>query len=268
MRTVDNNRLILVPCDFSPLSYFAMEHGANMAKAMKCGMAILHVTKSQSEVQAMSRKMNFIAEDWFVKFDVRPDVIVRQGGSPYSVIRAVANELNPMLVVLKTDGGVHTIKILSGTSTPYLVVQSEPKSDVIKKIAFPINFLHKHDEKLIRLVHFSEIYPEAAMHVITPSGRNADKERIVSASISLTVRVMENQGIKVDFVTHDKLKNTAETIVELSKDADMIVAQLEEVSWLNRLIFGLREEKLVTNADKIPVLCFNKDADLKVTPQN
>jgi nucleotide-binding universal stress UspA family protein len=263
MKTVDNNRFILVPCDFSPLSFFAMEHGAYMSKLMNCRMSILHVTKNQSENQAMTRKMNFIAEDWFVKFDVRPDVIVRQG-NPYLVIKSVAGELNPMMVILTTRGGVKTIKILSNTSTPFLVVQGAPKSDRIGKISFPVDFLTKHDEKLIRLVHFSEFFPDATINIITPSGKGTEKERIISANLTITAKVMENQGINANFDTHEKSENTAEVILELSKDSDMIVVQMEEVSWLNRLLFGLVEEKLITNSENIPVFCFNHNADLKV----
>jgi len=52
-------------------------------------------------------------------------------------------------------------------------------------------------------------------------------------------------------------------ILENSKNADMIVIQMEETTWLSRLFFGLREEKLVTNADAIPVLCFKKESDFR-----
>ena len=263
MKDIKNDNLILVPCDFSPLSFYAIEHGCFMSKAMKCRMTIMHVASRETEVAAMKRKMNFIAEDYFVKFDVRPDVLVRQGSQPYSVIKAVARELNTSLVILKTDGGTRTIKILSGTSVPFLVIQEAPKREVMANISFPINFLRKHDEKMKRVIHFSEYYPDAVMHIVTPSGKGEGKERLVSGSISLMTKVLGNQGINTKFTTHDKGKNTAENILELSKDMDMIVIQMEDVSRLNKFLFGLREEKLITNADKIPVLCFNNETDLK-----
>ena len=263
MNNIGNDQLILVPCDFSPLSFYAMEHGCFMSKAMKCRMVIMHVAPRENEMTAMKRKMNFIAEDYFVKFDVRPDVLIRQGSQPYSEIKAVANELNPALVILKTDGGTRTIKILSGTSIPFLVIQEAPKSDVMTNISFPINFLRTHDEKMKRVIHFSEFYPNAVMHIITPSGKGEGKERLVSGSISLMTKVLGNQGINTKFTTHEKGKNTAENILELSKDMDMIVIQMEDVSRLNKFLFGLREEKLITNTDKIPVLCFNNETDLK-----
>jgi hypothetical protein len=87
-------------------------------------------------------------------------------------------------------------------------------------------------------------------------------ERIISSNLILMTRVIEKLGIKTNFVTHDKDKNTAATILELSKGMDMIVIQIEEASSLHRFFFGLREEKLIINPDKIPVLCFNRDTDL------
>jgi nucleotide-binding universal stress UspA family protein len=263
MNALDNDHLILVPCDFSPLAFQAMGHGAYMSKAMKCRLLILHATENEADMPAMEKKLCFVAEECMDNFGIRPEVMVRQGGSSYSVIKTVARELNPALVILKTGGGVRTIKILSGTSVPFLVIQGPPAGEVVNNISFPINFLNQHDEKLKRVVHFSEFYPDAMMHIITPSGKGTEKERAVAFSISLMTKVMEGQEIKTNFITHDKAKNTAETILELSKDKDIIVIQMEKASSLSKFFFGLREEKLITNADRIPVLCFNNEADFK-----
>jgi hypothetical protein len=76
-------------------------------------------------------------------------------------------------------------------------------------------------------------------------------------------KAMGDQDIKINFITHDKSKNAADTILELSKGMDMIVIQMEEASALSKFLFGLREEKLITNNEKIPVLCFNNESDFK-----
>ena len=76
-------------------------------------------------------------------------------------------------------------------------------------------------------------------------------------------KVMEDHGIKTKFITHDKLKNTAETILNLSKGMDMIVIQMENVSSFRKFFFGLREERLMINDSKIPVFCFNHEKDFK-----
>ena len=260
---MDNNHLILVPCDFSPLAYHAMEHGIYMSKAMNCRILILNVATRETEIRAMEKKLAFVTEECFEKYGVRPELMVRQGGQPYSVIKSVVKELNPTLVILKTAGGVHTIKILAGTSTPFLVIQESPKNDVLKNISFPINFLTQHGEKLKRVIHFSEFYPDAVMHIITPSGKGTDKERSIANSFTVLDKVMKQLSIKANYITHDEIRNTAENILKLSKDADMIVIQMEAASSFRKFLFGLREEKLIINADKIPILCFNLEADLK-----
>lgn len=242
-----------------------MEHGAYMARSMNCRMLVLHVASRESEMPAMDKKLSFVAEECFEKFSVRPGVMVRQGSHPYSVIKTVSKELRPALVVLKTGGGVHTIKILSGTSAPFLVIQDMPNRDMLQNIVFPINFLNQHDEKLKRVVYFNQFYPDAVMHIITPSGKGTGKEKNIATNLKLMAKVLKDQDIKVNFVTHDKKKNSAEDILESAKEvnADMIIIQMEEVSALNKFLFGLREEKLIANADKIPVLCFNRLSDLK-----
>jgi hypothetical protein len=270
MNAVENDRLILVPCDFSPLAYHAMGHGAYMSKAMNSRLLILHVAPREDDIPAMEKKLHFVAEECFEKFGIRPQVMIRQGNQPYSSIKTVTKELNPMLVILKTGGGVHTVTMLSGTSTPFLVIQGPPEHSVMNHISFPINFLNRHEEKLKRVFHFNDYYPDVVMHIITPSGKGTPKEKIISANLTLMANIMDKQGIKTDFITHDKIKNTADVILELSKGSDMIVIQIEELSpfrklfsGLNKFLFGLREEKLIVNADKIPVLCFNLETDLK-----
>ena len=262
MNAVDNEHFILIPCDFSPLAFHAMGHGAYMSKAMNYRLLVLHVTAREADIPAMEKKLAFVAEECMDDFGIRPEIMVRQGSSPYSVIKSIAKNLNPALVILKTGGGIRTIKILSGTSTPFLVIQGPPAEHGLNNISFPINFLNQHDEKLKRVVHFNEFYPDATMHIITPSGKGTDKERAVAMSISLMTKVMDSQGVKTNFITHDKTKNTAETILELSNSMDMIVIQMENASSVSKFLFGLREEKLITNAAMIPVLCFNNQEDL------
>ena len=264
MDIVKNDPVILVPCDFSPLAYHAMGHGAFMSKAMNCRLLILYVAARDAEIPLMEKKLNFVAEECFDKFNIRPEVMIQQGSQPYPVIKEVVREIKPMLVIVKTGGGIQTIKTLLGISAPFLVIQGPPNKSVLENITFPINFLNQHNQKLKRVILFSNYYPEAVMHIITPSGKGTQKERNISQNLELLTKVMDKQEVKINFIKHDKKKNTAETILELSKGTDMIVIQIEQVSSLNRFLFGLREEKLITNADKIPVLCFNRIADFNL----
>jgi hypothetical protein len=234
-----------------------------MSQAMNCRLLILYVATREVELPSMEKKLSFVAEECFDKFGIRPEVMIRQGSQPYPVIKEVVRELKPMLVVVKTGGGIQTIKTLLGISAPFLVIQGPPEKSILENISFPINFLNRHSQKLKRVILFSNYYPDAVMHVITPSGKGTPKERNISMNLDLLTKVMDKQEIKTNFITHNKKQNSADIILELSKGVDMIVIQIEQVTSLNRFLFGIREEKLITNADKIPVLCFNKFADFQ-----
>ena len=263
MDTVKKDHPILVPCDFSPLAYHAMGHGACMSKVMNCGLLILYVATSDSEIPLMEKKLSFVAEECFDKFGVRPELMIRQGNQPYAVIEELVREIMPTLVILKTGGGIKTIKTLLGISAPFLMIQGPPEKGILQNISFPINFLNSHNQKLKRVVLFSNFYPDAVMHIITPSGKGTPKERNITQNLELLSKIMDKQDVQINFTTHDKKRNSAETILDLSKGTDMIVIQVEQASPFNRLFFGLREEKLIINPDKIPVLCFNRIADFK-----
>ncbi|MDR3094049.1 MAG: universal stress protein [Bacteroidales bacterium] len=270
MQTSKN--LIIVPFDFTPKAYHALEHGAFLAKVMDKQLLILHVATREKDISATEKKLHFIVEECNEKYQVTPEILVRKGTRPYSTVKNVAEELNPLLVILKHSGvegikhytGIRTIKILSDTLISFVVIQDAPKTDTLKNIVFPINFLQQHDDKLRRVVFFSQYYPDATMHIITPSGKDTEKEKLLAANFKVMTKAMEDQKIKVNFITHDKKKNKAEDIIELAKavDADMVMIPTEKVSIFSKFLFGLREEKLISNDAKIPVLCVHSESSV------
>ncbi|MDR2038453.1 MAG: universal stress protein [Bacteroidales bacterium] len=270
---ISDSDLIIIPFDFTPLSYQALEHGAYMAKAMNQRLLILHISSKDADIPKIEKKLCFVIEECMEKFGIRPEFMIRKGSRPYAMIKNISKELRPTLVILKTGGvkgirrytGIRTIKILSGTVIPFVVVQDAPQNTVFQNIVFPINFLNQHDTKLKRVVYFSQFYPDAVMHIVTPSGKGTGKEKNMEVNITLTTKVLEDQNVKVNFITHDKKKNKAEDIISLSKEvnADIIMTQMEDVPTISKFLFGLREEKLITNTDKIPVMCFHRLSEFK-----
>lgn len=257
MSDLDSEQIILVPCDYSALAFNALSYGVYMSKLMNCKVVALNVAAKQSEMAAMTKKMNFLAEECASDLGVKPNIMVRQG-NPQTVIKEVAEELNPALLVLKTNGGMATINNLAKTKSPFLVVHGPPPVEEVKTITFPINFTRQHDQKLQRVVQFHQYYPQVTTHIITPSGKGTDKEKIIATNVRLIGNVLKEKSIKNQFITHDYKYNDADTILKLAKGTDLIIIQIENRPLIKKLFFGLREKKLIRSAEKIPVLCFNK----------
>jgi nucleotide-binding universal stress UspA family protein len=267
-----SNNSIIVPFDFTPLSYHALEEGAYMAKSMEQKLLLLHICSNDEKIPALEKKLQFVVEECVERYEIQPEFVIRKGSRPYAGIRDVAEELKPTLVILKTGGvrgikrytGIRTIKILSGTMIPFVVMQDAPKNPTLNNIVCPINFREQHDVKLKRVVFFSKFYPDAVMHIITPSGKDTDKKKIIASNVKVMTKVLEDQKVKVNFILHDKKKNKAEDIIRIASEvnADLILTPTEKVPTIHKFLFRLREEKLISNTFKIPVMCVNSSSSV------
>jgi nucleotide-binding universal stress UspA family protein len=249
------------------MAYNALAHGAYLAKAMEMKLLILNVALKERDIPGIKEKMLFLVDECSENYQITPEFLIRKGVRPYATIKTVAEELNPELVVLKHSGvrgikrytGIRTIKILSGTTIPFVVIQDAPQQVTVKNIIFPVNFIKKHETKLKQVVYYSQFFPDAVMSIITPSGKDTDKEKTIAFNLKMMIKAMEEEDIKIRFVTHDEKKNTVENIILAAKEvnADLIITPTEDIPTINKFLFGLREEKLISNAEKIPVLCIN-----------
>ncbi|MDR1666253.1 MAG: universal stress protein [Bacteroidales bacterium] len=230
-------------------------------------LLILNVAIKDRDIPIIKEKMLFLVDECGEDYQITPDFLIQKGVRPYATIKTIAEELNPELVVLKHSGvggikrytGIRTIKILSGTTIPFVVIQDAPQQATVQNIIFPVNFIKKHDTKLKQVVYYSRFFPDAVMSIITPSGKDTEKEKTIAFNIKMMTKAMEEEDIKIRFITHDKKKNTAEDIIHAAKkaNADLIITPTEDVPTVNKFLFGLREEKLISNTEKIPVLCIN-----------
>ncbi|MDR0713203.1 MAG: hypothetical protein LBF89_02950 [Bacteroidales bacterium] len=270
---MESNNLVIVPFDFTPMAYNALAHGAYFAKVMDMKLLILNVALKDRDIPTIEEKMQFVVEECYEDYQIKPEYMIRKGIRPYATIKAIATELNPELVILKHSGvrgikrytGIRTIKILSGTTIPFVVIQDAPQRATVENIIFPINFIKKHNTKLKQVVYYSQFFQDAVMTIVTPSGKDTEKEKTIKFNIKMLVKAMEEENIKVRFITHDNnKKNRVEDILHAANEvnADLIITPAEDVPTINKFLFGLREEKLITNKEKIPVLCINSTSSM------
>jgi len=156
----DNDHIILIPWDFTPVAEHALQHGfkfANRAKSKK--IVLLHIIKTDKEYDDAFSRLSQIAKDFqgVNNLDIEP--MVRKG-TIFTTIGEVATEIQSELVVMGTHGlrgmqkltGSWALKVIVNSKVPFVVVQEPPKEDELKHIVFPIDFKRENKEKLNRLV--------------------------------------------------------------------------------------------------------------------
>jgi nucleotide-binding universal stress UspA family protein len=259
-------RTILVPYDFTPLSDFALQHGVQIAKMLHTDLTLLHIIPNlQSEVY-ITEKLTSLVNETSGTYKIKPKVLVRPG-KVSRAIKNIAHNLNAMLVIMKTDGpkGLQkifrsrAIKVMMGSEVPFIVVQSPPIRYSIKKVIVPIDFRSENKEKLSWINFLTKFY-HPQIYLFRP---NVSDYRIRN-NLKFATKYLEGHNIDFELVHARGKKGFTEESIDFSKfiRADLIIIMLSRFITWDKTLFGLKEQKYITNAHKIPVMVLNPRVDL------
>lgn len=260
-----STRYILVPLDFTATSGYALEHAINIAKVMNLNISLLHIINQQNEEAASVSKLNEIAESTMRQHGINVTKITMIGNI-FNTISDIASQTDCALVVMKTDGvkgvqkytGSRAIKIIEGSKSPFVVVQKPPTKDKFIDIVYPIDYRVENKEILSYVLHFSKFY-DLKLHLIKMYTTDRVFLKNITNNLNYAKSMLETKRLSFEVcVTNGKL-NFGTEINEYahSINADLIITQLQRNLTLSKFIFGVKEQKIIANSYKIPVMCVN-----------
>lgn len=259
-------RTILVPFDFTPLSDCALQHGIQFAKMLHTDLTLLHIIPNLESEMLITEKLTALANETYLTYKIKPKVMVRPG-KVSKAIKNIAHNLNAVLIIMKTDGpkgwqrylGSRAIKVMIGSDVPFIVVQSPPIRYSVKKVVVPIDFRSENKEKLSWINFLTKFY-HPQIHLFRP---NVTDYR-VNNNLKFATSYLEGHNIDFELVHARGKKDFIEEAIEFSKfiRADLIVVMLSRFITWEKIIFGLKEQKYISNSFKIPAMVLNPRADL------
>lgn len=265
-------RTILIPYDFTPLSDHALHYGAKVAKIIDGETYLLHVMENISDENSIREKLISIAHSIEKQYGIKPLVIVRPG-KVTRIIKAVAQEINSSLVIMKTSGpvgmqkfvGSRAIKVMHKSKIPFIVVQDKPAHEIITKVVFPIDFRKENKEKLSLIRFMAEYYP-SKVHLFKPKTDDFN----IRNNLNFAKKFLDGRNIEYEIHTAEKPGNLPEQTIEYANkiDADLIVIMLTRYITIGKVLLGLRDQKYITNKYKIPVVCLNPRPNAKLESFN
>ena len=152
----DENHIILIPWDFTPVAECALQHGFKFAeKAKSKKIVLIHIIKSDKEHDEAVEKLKQVVSDNQGKNGLEIEALVRKG-SIFTTISEVATEINSELVVMGTHGlrgmqkltGSWALKVIINSKVPFVVIQEPPNETDLKDIIFPLDFKKESKEML------------------------------------------------------------------------------------------------------------------------
>jgi nucleotide-binding universal stress UspA family protein len=192
-------------------------------------------------------------------------------GSIFNSISKYASDSKANFVVLGTHGrkgmqkyfGSWALKVIVGSSVPFLVVHSKPISEErFSKIVFPVDFKSENKEKLFWAIYMGK-YFNSKIFIYKYPVNDKSLQRKVNTNINFAVRFLVQNNIDYEIFTSDRSRSFSKQTIEFAKkvEADLIIVTTTKYITFLDYIFGASEQQIIDNDAKIPVMCVNPKAN-------
>jgi len=157
--------------------------------------------------------------------------------------------------------GSWALKVVAGSSVPFIVVQDEPTDkDRYTDIVFPIDFKSENKEKLQWAIFLGK-YLNSKIHLYKAPVADKNLQKKVNVNLNFAIRFLIQNNIDYEIHTATKTGtgNFQKEILSFSKRiaADLILITTTKHITKIDYIFGAKEQYLLSNNERIPVMCVN-----------
>lgn len=261
---------IMVTWDFSAVSYSALEHAIKLAHTLKNNILLFHIVESPAQEESARKKMEGLVEEIKKSHGVVVDYHIHQGNIFKEISDFASKEENNInFVVMGTHGmkggqklfGSWALRVIAGSTVPFIVVQNQPpKKERYTDIVFPIDFKSENKEKLQWAIFLGK-YLNSKIHLYKAPVMDKHLQKKVNVNLNFAIRFLIQNNIEYEIHTSTKKGSGSyqKELLAFSKkiNADLILITTTKHITKIDYIFGAKEQYLLSNSEKIPVMCVN-----------
>ena len=257
--------IILVPTDFTEVADCAINHALKLAETLKGEISLLHVVEKREDVLPNLSKLQKVADKITSESQIKATPIVR-AGNIFDDIGGVAKEINARLIIMGTHGvkgfqhitGSHAIKVITNSSTPFIVVQKRKIRSGYDQIVLPMDMTKETKQKVDLTIKIAK-YFNSKVHIFAPVETDEFEANKVSRNLNFAVQELKENGIDYDTKLSNKSGNFVKQMLSYASevDADLIAIVNNQEKGIPEFVAGLEERQIITNEAQIPVLSIN-----------
>jgi len=261
---------ILVPYDFTEVTEYALQHAIKISTHLKNRIQLIHIVKSDKEVAEAEKRLKEEIQKFNEQYKIDLDPVVL-AGNLFHEVSDYASKNNVSIVVMGTHGirgmqkitGSWALKVIVGSKIPFIVIQDPPsKKEVFKDVVFPLDFKKEGKEK-VNWALFLAKYFDVKIHIITPKLKDASLQKKLRINVNFAEKIFDNHNVSYDIQSSDAARIGEETIDYAKKiDADMVLIMTTKGIGFTDYMLGAKEQYIIANNAKIPVMCVNPRTDL------
>ncbi len=271
----DNEKIVLVPTDFTEVADYAIDHAAGIAKLMNGKVALLHVINKETKAylkkeklteESINEKLKAISLRIEKKCKVKLDYIAEEGNI-FTTIGKVTKDINASIVVMGTHGkigvqhlvGSFALKVIENSPVPVIVVQEKDFSNGYKNIVMSVDETPETKQKFTWAIHIAKVF-DATIHLFGIKHKDEFLCNEVKNNMSQIKNILTKSGVKhTSKISADTHANYGKSIVIYSNyiQADLIMIVTNPEQLLPSFILNPWAETVIFNSAKTPVMCVN-----------
>jgi len=258
----------MITWDFTEKSYFALEHAIRISNIVKNNLLLFHIVSTEEEVDEAKKRLDQAVLDIKEKYNEDVDYFVNFGKIFNEISIYASEEDNKVnFVIMGTHGmkgtqklfGSWALKVVVGSSVPFIVVQAPPpEKDRFTDIVFPIDFKSENKEKLQWAIFLGK-YLNSRIHLYKAPVADKNLQKKINVNLNFAIRFLIQNNIEYEIHTALKSNNFTKEILAFTKsiNADLILITTTKHITFMDYVFGAKEQYLLSNNEKIPVMCIN-----------
>lgn len=259
------NRPIIVPWDFTEIANNAYAHAVNLGNVLQREIILLHIIHEGENASEAEEKLNNKISELVKQFGVKTYPVIKQG-SIFETIRDYANEVKAEMVIMGTHGrtgsqklfGSRALKVIANSKIPFLVIQAKPSSSKFEKIVFPIDFRTENKEQ-VKYINYLSCNFGSKFLLFKRKADDRKFKKIISSNLLFVENFLKNANVNYELYSAAGKKAFEKEVVDFASEmkTDMILTlTTRDIGWFDYLM-GAREQYIIANPEKIPVLCVN-----------
>jgi nucleotide-binding universal stress UspA family protein len=279
-----NLQKILVPIDFTDVSFQALEYAADICRKTNATLFVLHILKKVNntssyivsetadaeKVKQVNQQINDLCQTYEWLADINIQTIVGYG-KIHEVIFKVTLDHAIDLIVMGTNGEVMHItenmrKYVLGTNAyrtaeisevPIITMQKDRKRKELKKIVLPIDI---EDDSTTNKVEYAKNIAQmfgAEIHVVAMADdANTDERAVLRMEVIL--KEVKSDICQANIKVITSIIHTSDIPYDIldyceRAKADLVVIMCKKTKKIEELILN-SEERFIIKSSKIPVL--------------
>jgi nucleotide-binding universal stress UspA family protein len=274
-KSIKNNKVILIPTDFSAVAENAIVHGLEMAQSLQYKACLLHVYQNQPDTiynkeddayQHAVQELLKCKSRYEQNYPVKIETLIREGNL-FKVFNMTAAEIKPGLMIMGTHGkqglqhlfGSYALRVVLDSPCSVMVVRDRPVNKYYRRIVLPVNCEVdpcQMTEWVLRInkIHGPEIFLMEAIE------SHSDRSSITKGIAMQIISSLKEEKIACRLTRAESSDNFFNQFMAFSNanHADLIITMIRPADDSPGYNFSDWNERLMFNPDGIPVLFIDR----------